>query len=283
MHGTALAWKGFPNTSLGFRLGWGRFRSWRSSRRCVRTGLRLTGLRLTGLASGRGLRLAGLASGRGLRLAGLASGRACVWTGLRLDRACVWTGLRLDGLASGRLDGGGRPAACRHRRPVVALPTLAHIPGVGIDRSLTSPRFGCVAPSHPLGLGASLLHIPRCWGASLFRIPLVWVRRSFTSPVLGCVALSHPLGWGASLFRIPLVGVRRSLRSPRWGSTGFDESKANYTISVDASLMRTSFHAARRPTPAARAIDDEKRIAPVDESPPKGTHMSKAPPKNTET
>ncbi|WP_223941752.1 isoprenylcysteine carboxylmethyltransferase family protein [Arthrobacter sp. StoSoilB22] len=48
-------------------------------------------------------------------------------------------------------------------------------------------------------------------------------------------------------------------------------------------LIRTSFHTARRPTPAAAAIDKENRNEPVDENAPKGTHMSKPAAKNAAT
>ncbi|MEV4952908.1 isoprenylcysteine carboxylmethyltransferase family protein [Paenarthrobacter nitroguajacolicus] len=69
----------------------------------------------------------------------------------------------------------------------------------------------------------------------------------------------------------------------------FGEAYADYErdvpryIGSPARLMRTSFQMARRPTPAATAIDDENRSEPVDENAPKGTHMSNPAAKNAAT
>ncbi len=54
-------------------------------------------------------------------------------------------------------------------------------------------------------------------------------------------------------------------------------------IGSPARLMRTSFQMARRPTPAATAIDVGNRREPVDENAPKGTHTSNPAAKNAAT
>ncbi len=69
----------------------------------------------------------------------------------------------------------------------------------------------------------------------------------------------------------------------------FGEAYADYEkdvpryIGSPAWLMRTSFQMARRPTPAATAMDEENRSEPVDENAPKGTHMSNPAAKNAAT
>ena len=69
----------------------------------------------------------------------------------------------------------------------------------------------------------------------------------------------------------------------------FGEAYADYErdvpryIGSPARLMRTSFQIARRPTPAATAIDEGNRSEPVDENAPKGTHMSSPAAKNAAT
>lgn len=264
MHGTAIAGRAFPNTSLGF------------GRLVLDGGRSPSAFRLQLCA------VAFLNSRRYLR--GMGAVRRAA-RAVRQEAANIplppgqVVGLVLDVVLDRLHPVSVSERSVRHR----AAGAVLVLAGAGITAWAVSERrrrtAGSFALAHPEGLVTT-----GPYAASRHPMYLGWWL------IHAGVAISRDSAWalvtlpaGMVVEHLGALWEERTLRQEFGQSYADYEREVPRYVGSPAWLICTSFQTARRPTPAARAMDNESSHGPVAESPPNGAHMSSPTEKNAAT